>query len=193
MKNISVCIIFIVMLLSFNIVNANDNGDGNQGYLHNQTVEKSNENNDKDKEKRFERIGQDTSFVYLLDKKNSGWVRRPFTANQYVISAWVKMLPYEFASSDKYINPADEDTYYLVHYLIDPSTSKIQFLCEVEVTGRPENNIKQRKYNPNDWEELIPESVEDTIYHAVVKKYGKSKGSSSLTDMIEEVFHIAIT
>lgn len=191
-KNISLILLFLMIIFCCNIVYANDGGGGGTTNSVENRAEEGNSESSK-KETRFEKIGEDISFIYLLDKKDSGWVRRPFTANQYVISAWVKMLPYEYVSNEVLYNPTEERTYYLVHYLIDPSSRKIQFLCEVEVTGRPENNIKQRKYNPNDWEDLVPESVEDTIYHAVVKKYGKSKGSNSLTDIIEDVFHIAIT
>ena len=90
-----------------------------------------------------------------------------------------------------------QEKYYLEHYYIRPSTQQIQFLCELEVSGRPDNDISQRKYNVKNWEYLVPESVEDNIYQAVVKKMGNKPGSKgnlleSAGDFIEDVFRIAI-
>ncbi len=192
-KKIVILLTFIVMLCSFSVVFANDSGNGDPKSAQANSEEQDNQ---EDKELRFIKFAEDESFVYLLDRKDSGWIRKPYTADTYVIDAWIKMIPYKFDATDAYIASDEYDNYYLEHYLIDPANKRIQFLCEIEVSGRPENNIKQRKYAPNGWEGLVPESVEDTIYHGVVKEYGKKKGDGTIkqfTDMLEDVFHISIT
>ena len=86
------------------------------------------------------------------------------------------------------------EKYYLMHYYLRPKTQQIQFLSELEVAGgRPNNDVKERGYQSQNWENLIPDSVEDVIYHGVVKrmKNPKKKGGSfslpSLRDVLESV------
>ena len=93
-KNISLILLFLMIIFCCNIVYANDGGGGGTTNSVENRADEGNSESSK-KETRFEKIGEDISFIYLLDKNDSGWVRRPFTANQYVISAWVKMHPYE--------------------------------------------------------------------------------------------------
>ena len=57
--------------------------------------------------------------------------------------------------------------YFLSHYYIRPKTRQIQFLSELEVTGRPDNAITERPYSSLHWENLVPGSIEDDIYHGV--------------------------
>ena len=90
-----------------------------------------------------------------------------------MIDVWVKLKPNSFSDEED----AKAGKYYLEHYYLNPKSKQIQFLCELEVTGRPSNAIKERPYSSQNWENLVPGSVEDDIYHAVVKK---AKSSSSI-------------
>ena len=90
-----------------------------------------------------------------------------------MIDVWVKLKPNSFSDDED----AKAGKYYLEHYYLNPKSKQIQFLCELEVTGRPSNAIKERPYSSQNWENLVPGSVEDDIYHAVVKK---AKSSSSI-------------
>ena len=87
--------------------------------------------------------------------------------------------------------------YYLEHYYIRPSAQQIQFLSELEVTGRPSNAIKERPYSASHWENLVPGSIEDDIYHKVVesmKEYSKNgkRGGISTRDAVEEYLRISL-
>ncbi|MCR5176083.1 MAG: hypothetical protein K6C05_04465 [Anaerovibrio sp.] len=185
-----VIILFMACMLLFTSSSFADNSSNDDSS--DSTVTKS----DEQKEARFIKIHEDESFVYLLDKKDSGWIRRPYSAGEYIIDAWIKMIPYSYSASVNYNSSEIYDKYYLEHYLIDPANKKIQFLCELEVSGRPDNNIRQRPYYVGNWEGLVPGSVEDSIYHSVVKIMGTKKGSSGikgkLGDFIEDVFRISI-
>ena len=90
-----------------------------------------------------------------------------------MIDVWVKLKP----NGDSAEADDQKGKYYLEHYYIYPKNKQIQFLCELEVTGRPSNAIKERPYSSQNWENLVPGSVEDDIYHAVVKRV---KNSSSI-------------
>ena len=86
--------------------------------------------------------------------------------------------------------------YYLEHYYVRPKTKQIQFLCELEVIGRPQNTISEREYDYKNWENLVPSSIESLLYKAVVKEAGKSgnadNGKMSGADMLEEYLRISI-
>ena len=181
-----------VLLCSWTMVSAHEAGDGQHDVAENAAAE---ENNEAAKDTKYEILFEDETFIYLLDKENTGWIRKPYDVRKYVIDAWVKMMPYELSTQQELLEPSEDRKYYLEHYLIDPETNKIQFLCEVEVTGRPENNITQRKYDPANWEGLVPESMEDRIFHAIVRKMGKKKGDGTIkqfSEVLEDVFRISI-
>ena len=138
-----------------------------------------------------------------MDKKSAKWIACPDKNDEYIIDVWVKLERIEEANAKSLAERMNDsqytyqEKYYLEHYYIRPSTQQIQFLCELEVSGRPDNDISQRKYNVKNWEYLVPESVEDNIYQAVVKKMGKKPGSNgnllkSAGDFLEDVFRIAI-
>ena len=103
----------------------------------------------------------------------------------------------DLAAAEDYSYP---QTYFLEHYYIRPDRQQIQFLCELEVTGRPQNAIKERDYSPANWEGLVPGSVEDEIYRATVdylkksKKYGMTRHGKNITvrDALEEYFRISL-
>ena len=126
----------------------------------------------KSKEKdRFQEIFRDESFIYYMDTRSVRNVPIPNRQDR-MIDVWVKLKPNTFSDGD-----AKAGKYYLEHYYLNPKSKQIQFLCELEVTGRPSNAIKERPYSSQNWENLVPGSVEDDIYHAVVKK---AKSSSSI-------------
>ena len=144
---------------------------------------------------RYVKLLSDDSFAYYMDKKSAKWIQCPNTSDEYIIDVWVKMVQLESGNNAdlQYSYPSK---YYLEHYYIRPTTQQIQFLSELEVTGRPDNNIQERSYDEANWEKLVPESIEDSIYQAVVKKMGgvkKAKGKSrSIKDTLDEVFNVAI-
>ena len=128
--------------------------------------------NKKSKEKdRFQEIFRDESFIYYMDTRSVRNVPIPNRQDR-MIDVWVKLKPNSFSDGD-----AKAGKYYLEHYYLNPKSRQIQFLCELEVTGRPSNAIKERPYSSQNWENLVPGSVEDDIYHAVVEK---AKSSSSI-------------
>lgn len=120
---------------------------------------------------RFQELLRDGSFVYYMDTKSVRYVPIP-NRQEKMIDVWVKLKPNSF-SDEGY---SSSGKYYLEHYYINPKERKIQFLCELEVTGRPSNAIKERPYSSQNWENLVPGSVEDDIYHAVVKQVKSSSG-----------------
>ena len=127
---------------------------------------------EKNKEDRFQEIFRDDSFIYYMDMRSARNVPIP-NRQERMIDVWVKLKPNSFSDEED----AKAGKYYLEHYYINPKNKQIQFLCELEVTGRPSNAIKERPYSSQNWENLVPGSVEDDIYHAVVKK---AKSSSSI-------------
>ncbi len=144
------------------------------------------------KDDRFQEIFRDNSFVYYMDTKSARCIPIPNRQEQ-MIDVWVKLLPQNFAAEDT----NDMDKYYLEHYYINPQKKQIQFLCELEVTGRPSNAIKERTYSAQNWENLVPGSVEDDIYHAVTKKIKTSSGADALwnkplASILDEYLNIAI-
>ena len=95
--------------------------------------------------------------------------------------------------------------YYLAHYYVRPKTQQIQFLSELEVSGgRPDNTVQGRGYQPRNWENLTPGSIEDEVYRGTLAsikkhsdKWSKIFGSSytgprRLRDFIEEYLRISI-
>lgn len=86
--------------------------------------------------------------------------------------------------------------YFLEHYYIRPKTKQIQFLCELEVVGHPQNNAEGREYSHRNWEYLIPGSVESMLYKAVLKEIGTSmadaEGHRTFADYFEEYTRISI-
>ena len=102
-------------------------------------------------EKRFVELLKDNGFTYYLDTKNARWIRMPHSGNEYIADVWVKLIQTD--DSGEYSYPAK---YFLAHYYVRPNTQQIQFLSELEVTGRPDNAIKERPYSMQNWENLVP-------------------------------------
>lgn len=155
-----------------------------------------------EKQDRYKKLFQDSSFSYYMDMKNAKWVLFADGKREYIIDVWVKLVRNDQSSESAYQEKVYEESmgnYYLEHYYIRPASQQIQFLCELEVSGRPDNDIKQRPYSSANWEELVPGSVEDSIYHTVVpimnkvsKTSGKNKLLSDIGDGIEDIFRISL-
>ena len=126
------------------------------------------------------------------EEESKQWILCPNSRDEYIVDVWIRLEPIEDGADTKYSYPAK---YYLEHYYLRPDKEQIQFLCELEVTGRPDNNVNQRSYDLHNWESLVPESVEDGIYRAVLKKM-KSKTGGLVNgpggNIMEDWFRISI-
>lgn len=135
----------------------------------------------------------DKSYNYYVDTENVQWKPLPYSSSEYMIDAWLILTPAEFVIIDE--PPAK---YYLEHYYLRPKTRQVQFLCELEVTERPQNVISERAYNVRNWENLVPGSMEDRIYKELLqlmkkKGYGgKTPPRDSFRDMLEEYLRISL-
>lgn len=152
-----------------------------------------NETSAQEEEPRFIEILRDDSFIYYMDRKTARFKNIPHMAKEKMIDVWIKLEPLEYAEGD-YTFPAK---FYLEHYLIRPKKQQIQFLAELEVKGRPSNETRNLKYDGQRWEELIPGSIEDSIYHAVLLHkadiYDEStRDGTSIRDYIENTVNISL-
>ena len=174
---------------------------------------------------RFIKLAVDDTYTYYLDKQSVSWQRIPYSASEYMLDVWIRMIELEPDTSDlpedlaAYVNdkssgeialaeekgllltPVDIDVlqhkkYFLEHYYLRPKTKQIQFLCELEVVGHPQNTISERAYDYKNWENLIPGSIESIIYNMTIKEVGKSgsseNGHMSFADYLEEYARISI-
>ena len=158
---------------------------------------------------RYVELFQDESFIYSMDKKTARWIRCPNTLDEYIIDVWIRLdaieeenpnkntsssllsLAYSSTKTVPYSYPA---RYYLEHYYIRPDKGQIQFLSELEVSGRPDNNIEERAYDAANWENLVPDSIEESIYQGVTKKLKRSEAMKlpAAHEVLEDVFRISI-
>lgn len=172
---------------------------------------------------RFIRLAVDDTYTYYLDKSSVQWKRVPYLANEYMADVWVRMIErnpsqlsddmasygadnfraevalareqgYQYSPED--LKVLRNQAYVLEHYYLRPKTKQIQFLCELEVFGRPQNAINERAYDYQNWEYLVPGSIESAIYEATIKIIGKSKaterGHMTFADMLDEYARIAL-
>ena len=146
---------------------------------------------------RYVHVLTDNGYEYDLDTRNTRWIPLPHSGDEYIIDTWVKLVKdaSEDTSDGNYSYPAK---YYLAHYYVRPKTRQIQFLSELEVTGgRPDNTVKGRGYQAQNWEDLTPDSIEDAIYASAVKHAGKNRiGSAfrihmSVRDAVEEYLRVS--
>ena len=155
----------------------------------------------RDRGSRYRTLLTDNGFTYYLDVQNTRWIPRPYSSSEYMIDAWVRLVENttgEPVAEDGKIRPAK---YFLEHYYISPERRQIMFMSELEVTGRPDNAVKERAYDPRNWEQLVPGSVEDELYGAITaqmksapgQRHGLLSGTSgmSLRDMIEEYARVS--
>ena len=128
-----------------------------------------------------------------MDRKAAFYTHIPHTIDEKMIDVWIKLEPLEYAPEDYTYPPK----YYLEHYLLRPKRKQIQFLCEIEVAGRPANDVEDKRYDPRRWERLIPGSIEDTIFHAVLQHKGKihdesKSNGTSVRDYVENTLNISL-
>ena len=157
---------------------------------------------------RFVKLAADDRYTYYLDKNAVQWKKMPYSSSEYIADVWVRMIErkpqeldsdmaaygadnfnaeisslaekgYQYSSGD--LEVLQSQSYVLEHYYLRPKTNQIQFLCELEVFGRPQNTINERTYDYKNWESLVPDSVESIIYTTVIKT-----SHMTLVDMIEE-------
>lgn len=147
---------------------------------------------------RYAQILTDNGYRYDLDTKNLRWIPLPHSGDEYIIDTWVKLTQEtaDNGSDGTYTYP---EKYYLAHYYVRPKTRQIQFLSELEVTGgRPDNTVKGRGYQAQNWEDLTPDSIEDVIYESAVAHVGKNKlggssyGNMNIRDAVEEYLRISL-
>lgn len=129
--------------------------------------------------RRYFSVCRDSTFTYYMDTMNTQWIRCPFKAEEYIIDVWIRLVENSEVEKIQSGEIAHPTKYYMEHYYLRPDTKQLQFLCELEVSkGRPNNDVAQRPYSPAKWENLIPGSIEDSIYHGVmrnIKKYNLIK------------------
>ena len=174
---------------------------------------------------RFVKLLSDDTYEYYLDRNAIRWVNMPYSTSEYMADVWIRMIEIspnqsQDMPSDLYnylnsggneisdaaekglvYNTVDEKVlrsrkYFLEHYYIRPKTKQIQFLCELEVIGRPQNAISERPYEYKNWEYLIPGSVESYIYSGTIAEIGTGKASKrghmTFVDMLDEYARIAL-
>ncbi|MBR1645403.1 MAG: hypothetical protein IJ685_01375 [Selenomonadaceae bacterium] len=170
---------------------------------------------------RFIKLAVDETYTYYLDKTSVQWKKMPYSTSEYIADFWIRMIQRDSQNSDgdfygeddssleilsareqgyRY-RPEDEEilrqqSYVLEHYYLRPKTKQIQFLCELEVFGRPQNTINERDYDYRNWENLVPGSVESAIYYSVVKildlTKDNPKGHMTVSDMLDEYLRISL-
>ena len=157
---------------------------------------------------RFIKLAVDDTYTYYLDKQSVSWRRVPYSASEYMLDVWIRMIELNPDNSDipedlaeyindtsngeilvaaekgKKFNPVDTDVlqhkkFFLEHYYLRPKTKQIQFLSELEVVGHPQNTISERAYDYKNWEYLVPGSIESVIYQMTMKEVGKSGSSEN--------------
>ena len=155
----------------------------------------------RDRGSRYKTLFTDGGFIYDLDVRNTRWVLRPYSSEEYMIDAWVRLVENttgETVAEDGKTRPAK---YFLEHYYISPQRHQIMFLAELEVSGRPENAVQERAYDPSRWENLIPGSIEDDLYEVITARMKSAPGQRggllsgtsgmSLRDVVEEFARIS--
>ena len=167
---------------------------------------------------RFVKLTSDETYNYYLDMESVNWKRVPYTASEYMADVWIRMverIPSDNSYNDDYesielvsareqnvaYDPGDVEVlsrkqYILEHYYLRPSRKQIQFLCELEVVGHPQNTEAGRAYDVKNWEDLIPGSIESIIYKKVFATIGTWKatdmGHETFVDFFEEYTRISI-
>lgn len=145
-----------------------------------------------DKKDRYVLLMNDNGFAYYLDRQNAKWKKIPYSESEDILDVWIRLVKTD--DSGEYSYPPK---YYLEHYYLRPKKQQVQFLSELEVTGRPNNAIKERAYSVRNWENLVPGSLEDEIYHKVLKQMKQSSAKNwfkgkSLRDEIEDKLRISL-
>ena len=163
-----------------------------KGALGRAMERKRQQNGEANKKVRYVYLLEDNGFAYYMDTRNAKWMKIPYSENEDIVDVWIRLVKTE--PDDEYSYP---QKYFLEHYYIRPKTKQIQFLSELEVTGRPDNSVKERQYSVRNWENLVSGSLEDEIYHNVLKYMKRDpfaqwfKGKSG-RDVLEETLRISL-
>ncbi len=173
--------------------NRTDKNQSEKNGTYGDSVEEDGATAEQNKKDRFIEILRDDSFIYYMDRLTARYLNVPHMSKEKMIDVWIKLEPVEYAEGD-YTFPAK---YYLEHYLIRPKRQKIQFLAELEVTRRPNNDMQNKEYDGSRWEILVPGSIEDSIYHAVLKHKSEihdesSSDGTSIRDYIENTINVSL-
>lgn len=152
-------------------------------------------------QKRFVLIAKDSRFFYYLDRRSARWIFEP-NSNRKIMDVWIQLIDANKvnAPAEKYSNVSPDQSYLLDHYYIRPELRQIQFLCELDVVGQPSNNVTQNLYSVKNWEDIIPGSVEETIFNAVMATkenlVGIDTKSSGMDvqarDFLDRVFNVSL-
>lgn len=145
-----------------------------------------------DKKKvRYVYLFEDNGFAYFLDSQNAHWKNIPYSESEEILDVWIKLVKVD--SDEEYSYP---QKYFLEHYYLRPKTKQIQFLSELEVSGRPDNTAKERPYSVRNWENLVSGSLEDEIYTRVLQEVKKGDNlwpkHKSVRDVLEDWFRISL-
>lgn len=145
--------------------------------------------------KKYKIVYEDEAYVYYLDEENLRWRSVPYTEEK-MLDVWVRLIPVADAAAAERKEAAGDlytGHYYLEHYYLRRNQRQVQFLAELEVNGRPQNDVATGKYSAAAWEDLVPGSVEDALYHRIMRKVSNPQDkalSTSLTSILEDVFRI---
>jgi len=169
-----------------------DNSSSEKGALGRAMESKRQESGQQsDKKVRYIYLFEDNGFVYYLDNQNVKWKPIPYSETEEILDIWIKLI--KVAPDEEYSYP---QKYFLEHYYLRPDRKQIQFLSELEVTGRPDNAIKERPYSVHNWENIVSGSLEDEIYHSVLKVVKKNEQfwpkHKSVRDVLEDIFRISL-
>ena len=169
-----------------------------------ETEDQADKRKDKERE-RYAYLLSDSGYDYFLDGRATHWIPLPYRDDEYIVDTWIKLVPTDSSDDPESGNYSYPQKYYLAHYYVRPKTQQIQFLSELEVSGgRPDNTVQGRGYQPRNWENLTPGSIEDEVYRGTLAsikkhsdKWSKIFGSSytgprRLRDFIEEYLRISI-
>ena len=135
----------------------------------------------REKKARYKTLFTDNGFTYYLDSKNSRWVPRPNSGSERMIEAWVRLVENTEGNTAEGSTDARPSKYFLEHYYISP---------------------QRRPYENANWEKLVPGSIEDDLFDAIVAKMKQAPGERSgvlsgtsgmsLRDMLEEFGRISL-
>ena len=172
---------------------------------------------------RFIKLAADETYTYYLDKTSVQWRKMPYSTSEYIADVWIRMIEHTPSNFGDDMEAYGEDSfnteislarqkgfrygaddlrvlrhpgYVLEHYYLRPKTKQIQFLCELEVFGRPQNTINERNYDYSNWENLVPGSIESAIYNSVIQLIDTTKadpkGHMTFSDMLDEYLRISL-
>lgn len=157
--------------------------------------EKREKKHKKSEIKKYKIVYEDDAYVYYVDMENLRWRSIPYTEER-MLDVWVRLIPVADAAEAETKEAAGDlytGHYYLEHYYMRRRQRQVQFLAELEVNGRPQNDVAAGKYSSAAWEDLVPGSLEDSLYNRIMKKVTNLKDqalSTSVSSILEDVFHI---